>query len=120
MTSDTPPIDLPSIDLDAHRLSLMLAKARQIRQAADAFLRDWPPPPPEPSVPPFGWSQLRRQLTDLAPPELAPLVADLISAIRKEASAKPPEMVLREILTITATVLDEDFRQMRAETPPMP
>jgi DNA-binding CsgD family transcriptional regulator len=32
-----------------------------------AFEQSWPPLPPEPAVPTFGWSQLQRQLTDLAP-----------------------------------------------------
>ncbi|WP_233247697.1 hypothetical protein [Caulobacter endophyticus] len=81
----------------------------------NAFEQAWPPLPPEPALPPFGWSQLQRQLTDLAPPDLSPLVADLVSAIRKEAAAKPAEMVLREVLTITATVLDEGFREKYAE-----
>jgi len=103
------------VSLQEHRLGMLVWKARQIRQAVTAFEQAWPPLPPEPPVPPFGWSQLQRQLTDLAPPELAPLVTDLVSAIRKEAAAKPPEMVLREILTITATVLDESFREKCAE-----
>ncbi|MBI1686473.1 hypothetical protein I4Q42_22640 [Caulobacter hibisci] len=102
-------------DLQEHRLGLLVWKARQIRQAVTAFEQTWPPLPPEPPIPAFGWSQLQRQLTDLAPPELAPLVTDLVSAIRKESAAKPAEMVLREILTITATVLDEGFREKCAE-----
>jgi len=101
--------------LQEHRLGLLVWKARQIRQAVSAFEQAWPPLTPEPAVPTFGWSQLQRQLTDLAPPELSPLVADLVSAIRKESAAKPAEMVLREILTITATVLDEGFREKYAE-----
>lgn len=101
--------------LQEHRLGLLVWKARQIRQAVTAFEKTWPPLPPEPALPAFGWSQPQRQLTDLAPPELQPLVADLVSAIRKEAAAKPAEMVLREILTITATVLDEGFREKYAE-----
>lgn len=46
-------------------------------------------------------------------------MADLVSAIRKESAAKPAEMVLREILTITATVLDDGFREKYAEDPTM-
>ncbi|PVM90891.1 hypothetical protein DDF62_08445 [Caulobacter radicis] len=105
--------------LQEHRLGLLVWKARQIRQAVTAFEQAWPPLPPEPALPAFGWSQLQRQLTDLAPPELQPLVADLVSAIRKESAAKPAEMVLREILTITATVLDDGFREKYAEDPTM-
>ncbi|WP_240621406.1 hypothetical protein [Caulobacter zeae] len=112
-----PPADTTS--LQEHRLGLLVWKARQIRQAVTAFEQAWPPLPPEPAVPVFGWSQLQRQLTDLAPPELQPLVADLVSAIRKESAAKPAEMVLREILTITATVLDDGFREKYAEDPTM-
>ncbi|MFT4253710.1 MAG: hypothetical protein QM608_14645 [Caulobacter sp.] len=116
MTSDsTDPKTSAPTSLQEHRLSMLVWKARQIRQAVNVFEQTWPPLPPEPPVPPFGWSQLQRQLTDLAPPELAPLVTDLVSAIRKESAAKPPEMVLREILTITATVLDEGFREKYAE-----
>jgi hypothetical protein len=37
------------------------------------------------------------------------MVRDLVSAVRKEGGPKPPEMVLREILIIAATVLDETF-----------
>lgn len=112
-----PPANTTS--LQEHRLGLLVWKARQIRQAVTAFEQAWPALPPEPPVPAFGWSQLQRQLTDLAPPELSPLVADLVSAIRKEAAAKPAEMVLREILTITATVLDDGFREKYAEEPTM-
>jgi hypothetical protein len=46
---------------------------------------------------------------------MAPIVKDLVSAVRKESSPKPPEMVLREILIIAATVLDEDFHSKWAE-----
>jgi hypothetical protein len=112
-----PPANTTS--LQEHRLGLLVWKARQIRQAVTAFEQAWPPLPPEPAVPAFGWSQLQRQLTDLAPLELQPLVADLVSAIRKESAAKPAEMVLREILTITATVLDDGFREKYAEDPTM-
>ncbi len=112
-----PPANTTS--LQEHRLGLLVWKARQIRQAVTAFEQAWPPLPPEPALPTFGWSQLQRQLTDLAPPELQPLVADLVSAIRKESAAKPAEMVLREILTITATVLDDGFREKYAEDPTM-
>ena len=98
-------------DLATHRLGLVVQKARQIREASTVFTQTWPPLATGAPMPAFAWSELERQLLDLAPPELAPMVRDLVSAIRKEAPPKPPEMVLREILVITATVLDEDFRQ---------
>ncbi len=118
------------IDLTTHRMGLVVRKARQIREASDAFLQTWEPLAAHPSMPVFAWSELERQLLDLAPEELAPMVRDLVSAVRKEAPPKPPEMVLREILVIASTVLDEGFRQACAqnglepsssgEGPPMP
>ncbi|MBO9709117.1 MAG: hypothetical protein J7521_12990 [Caulobacter sp.] len=101
--------------LAGHRLSLLVRKARQIREAAAAFEATWPPLLRRPPMPVFAWTELERQLLDLAPDDLAPMVRDLISAVRKEASPKPPEMVLREVLVITATVLDEGFHEKWAE-----
>lgn len=106
--------------LATHRLALVVQKARQIREASDAFLRDWPPLATRQPMPAFAWSELERQLLSLAPTELAPMVRDLVSAVRKEASPKPPEMVLREILIIAATVQDEDFHEKWAEDTTMP
>ena len=103
-------------DLAAHRMGQMVQKARQIREASDAFIQTWPPLTDRPATPAFAWTELERQLLDLAPDELAPMVRDLVSAVRKEASPKPPEMVLREILVITATLLDEGFLPLPSET----
>ncbi|CAN5489675.1 hypothetical protein BH10PSE4_BH10PSE4_20740 [soil metagenome] len=108
------------IDLTTHRMGLVVQKARQIREASDAFLQTWAPLSAQPAMPVFAWSELERQLLDLAPDELAPMVRDLVSALRKEAPPKPPEMVLREMLVIASTVLDESFRQAFAETTPEP
>ncbi len=93
------------------RLSLLVRKALQIRQAVERFARDWPPLLNRQPMPVFAWSELERQLSSLAPENLSPMVTDLVSAVRKEASPKPPEMVLREILIIAATVLDEAFHE---------
>lgn len=92
------------------RLGLLVRKALQIREAAAQFDRDWPRLANRPSMPGFAWTELERQLMDLAPDALSPMVRDLVSAVRKEAGPKPPEMVLREILIVTATLLDEGFR----------
>lgn len=108
------------IDLTTHRMGLVVRKARQIREASDVFLQTWAPLSAQPAMPVFAWSELERQLLDLAPDELAPMVRDLVSAVRKEAPPKPPEMVLREILVIASTVLDESFRQACAENTPAP
>ena len=105
-------------DLAAHRMGLVVHKARQIREASDAFIQTWPPVADRPPMPAFAWTELERQLLDLAPDALAPMVRDLVSAVRKEASPKPPEMVLREILVIAATLLDEDFHPLRPEIIP--
>ena len=98
-------------NLAGRRLGLLVRKALQIRDAVAAFDRDWPSLLNRPSMPVFAWTELERQLLSLAPDELAPMVRDLVSAVRKEASPKPPEMVLREILIIAATVLDEAFHE---------
>lgn len=102
-------------NLAGHRLSLLVQKALQIREAVATFERDWPPMLNRQPMPVFAWGELERQLQSLAPAELAPVVKDLVSAVRKESAPKQPEMVLREILIIAATVLDEDFHQKWAE-----
>jgi hypothetical protein len=107
--------DNEAVSLAQSRLGQMVRKALQIREAATLFDRDWPPLANRPPMPIFAWTELERQLLNLAPQDLAPMVRDLVSAVRKEASPKPPEMVLREILIIAATVLDEDFHQKWAE-----
>ena len=101
--------------LAGHRLTLMVQKALQIREAVATFERDWPPLLNRPPMPVFAWTELERQLLALAPKDLAPMVRDLVSAVRKESGPKQPEMVLREILIIAATVLDEGFHEKWAE-----
>jgi hypothetical protein len=107
--------DNEATNLAGHRLSLLVQKALQIRDAVAAFDRDWPSLLNRTPMPVFAWSELERQLQSLAPTDMAPIVKDLVSAVRKESSPKPPEMVLREILVIAATVLDEDFHSKWAE-----
>ncbi len=58
----------------------------------------------------FTWEALERQLTDLASgPMKAAMAGPLVSATRKQARFKPPEMVLREILCLASTLMDESF-----------
>lgn len=107
--------DNGATNLAGARLGLLVRKALQIRDAVANFERDWPSLLNRQPMPVFAWTELERQLLSLAPADLAPMVRDLVSAVRKEASPKPPEMVLREILIIAATVLDEDFHEKWAE-----
>ena len=97
--------------LTGRRLASLVQRALQIRSDVEAFEQEWPPMPDRSPMPVFDWTELERQLTSLAPDDLAPMVRDLISAVRKEAVPKPPEMVLREILIVSATVLDDGFRE---------
>jgi hypothetical protein len=86
--------------------------AMRVRGEVEAFERRWPTPhSSEPAAPSFTWSQLERQLVDLADtPMKAAMARDLVSATRKTSQFKPPEMVLREILCLTWALLDEGFQ----------
>ena len=65
----------------------------------------------EETLPSFSWTQLERQLVDLAAtPAQADMARHLVSATRKLAPYKPAEMVLREVLCLTWVLLDENFR----------
>jgi hypothetical protein len=58
----------------------------------------------------FTWEALERQLSALATdPVKAAMAGPLVSATRKQARFKPPEMVLREILCLASTLMDESF-----------
>jgi hypothetical protein len=107
--------DNEATSLAGHRLSLLVQKALQIREAVATFERDWPPLLTRTPMPGFAWGELERQLISLAPDDLGPIVKDLVSAVRKESGPKQPEMVLREVLIIAATVLDESFHEKWAE-----
>ena len=89
-----------------------IRRALALRQESDAFRQTWPePPPPERPMPPFTWEQLERQLADLSgSPAKAAITPPLVSAMRKQASWKPSEMVLREILCLAWTLMDEAFQ----------
>jgi hypothetical protein len=107
--------DNEATHLTGARLGQLVRKALQIREAAEAFDSGFPPLANRPPMPVFAWTELERQLLSLSPEDLAPLIRDLVSAVRKEALPKPPEMVLREILIISATVLDEAFHEKWAD-----
>ena len=65
----------------------------------------------EAPLPRFTWALVERQLTELAASdEIRASVATHVSAHRKQAWAKPPELVLRELLCLAWVMLDEDYR----------
>lgn len=95
----------------------MIAQASRLERDIDRFRSQAPEMAgPRTPAPPFTWEQLGRQLADLSgSPARAALAAELVSATRKQAWCKPPEMVLREILLLAATLLDESFLEASGE-----
>ena len=88
-----------------------VGQAMRVRNEVAAFERRWPTPQQGEAVPAFTWTQLERQLADLADsPVKSPMAKDLVSALRKMSQFKPPEMVLREILCMSWALLDEGFQ----------
>ncbi len=89
-----------------------VGRAIRVRDEVAAFESRWPAPPqPDAMLPGFTWSQLERQLADLADnPVKANMATELVSALRKMSRFKPPEMVLREILCTSWALLDEGFQ----------
>ncbi|HEY5410806.1 MAG TPA: hypothetical protein VIJ94_08765 [Caulobacteraceae bacterium] len=87
-------------------------RALPLRREMGPFGRTWPgPPTPERPTPHFTWEQLERQLADLSgAPSRAAITPALVSALRKQALWKPPELVLREILCLAWTLMDETFQ----------
>jgi hypothetical protein len=96
-----------------------VGRAVRLRREIDDFETRWPKADPsEETTPTFSWTQLERQLVDLAATETqAEMARHLVSATRKLARFKPPEMVLREILCLTWVLLDENFRPGVGECP---
>jgi hypothetical protein len=89
----------------------LISNALQMRREVESFLTRWPEAAaasgPLPSI---SWRQLERQLSDLATtPAKQQMAGPLVSATRKQAPFKPPEMVMREILCIAAVLMDESF-----------
>ncbi len=103
------------------RDSAAVARALRLKREIEAFEQRWPSPADSSELAPtFTWCQLARQLEDLADtPIKAAMARDLVSGTRKLARFKPPEMVLREILCLAWTLLDESFRpgEPEAATP---
>lgn len=96
-----------------------IGRAVRLAREIDEFRARWPTTPSDKATPPaFTWVQLERQLVDLAATQTqAEMARHLISATRKLAPFKPPEMVLREILCITWVLLDENFQAETGEGP---
>jgi hypothetical protein len=94
-----------------------VGRAVRLRREIDDFETRWPKADAsEEPTPTFSWTQLERQLVDLAATETqAEMARHLVSATRKLARFKPPEMVLREILCLTWVLLDENFRPGHGE-----
>src|SRR5215510_5473098 len=90
----------------------VIGKALRLRREIDDFEARWPAlAKREELLPGFSWTQLERQLVDLsATAAQADMARHLVSATRKLAPFKPPEMVLREILCLTWVLLDENFK----------
>jgi hypothetical protein len=88
-----------------------IGRALNLREDISRFHRSWPTPnAPDEPMPTFTWGQLERQLANLAASRLnAVMTHDLVSATRKQAGFKPPEMVLREILCVASALMDEGF-----------
>jgi hypothetical protein len=88
------------------------SQALCLRQESDEAHQIWPDPPArERQMPAFTWEQLERQLAELSgSPTRAALTPPLVSALRKQSPWKPSEMVLREILCLAWTLMDEAFQ----------
>jgi hypothetical protein len=89
-----------------------IGRALRLRREISDFETRWPANGDrEEFIPAFSWEQLERQLVDLAATTTqASMARHLVSATRKLAPFKPPEMVLREILCMTWVLLDENFK----------
>ena len=94
------------------QFSRAAVQALPFRRETSAFDQTVPGPPErEILTPTFTWAQLERQLADLSgAPARAAITPALVSALRKQARWKPPEMVLREILCLAWTLMDESFQ----------
>ena len=87
-----------------------IGRAAHLRQEVKSFQHTWPMLNSAEVLPPITWSELERQLQNLSvTPAGASMVHDLVEATRKQASFKPSELILREILCIASAVMDETF-----------
>jgi len=97
--------------LTAEDIRRAIDRAGRLRREIERFERQMPAQGPAGApTPPFSWDQVARQMADLAGPERAILATDLVSAARRQAWCKPPEMVLREVLLLAATLCDDSCR----------
>jgi len=107
-------IDCPpptQVEQEERREQVAMRRVLNLRRDVEAFEARWTEAPESALVPGFTWSQLERQLADLSDtPVKAAMAQDLVTATRKMARFKPPEMVLREILCLTWALLDEGFQ----------
>ncbi|CAN7549734.1 hypothetical protein LJR225_004010 [Phenylobacterium sp. LjRoot225] len=86
----------------------LLARALELRAEVERFTSRWSPLAETEPCLTIGWAALERQLVELAPTDLqAELVHRLVERTKVYAGLKPAEMVLREVLCLTALVLDE-------------
>jgi hypothetical protein len=88
-----------------------IVQALNLREDISRFQNAWPTPNAvDEPMPNFTWGQLERQLANLAATrQSAVMTHDLVSATRKQAGFKPPEMVLREILCVASALMDDSF-----------
>lgn len=104
MDASTPHSELTPYQKDA------IGKVAHLRQEVASFRQDWPQLNSSDLLPPITWSELERQLTSLSATAAgAAMVHDLVSATRKQATFKPSELVMREILCIASALMDETF-----------
>jgi hypothetical protein len=88
----------------------VIGRVTHLRQEVKSFRHTWPTLNHAETLPPITWSELERQLKSLTvSPTAAAMVSDLVEATRKQASFKPSELVMREILCIASAVMDETF-----------
>ena len=115
-------VDPSQPDWEAQEQRAAVNRVMRLGQEVDAFQARWPEMRAEGlQAPGFTWSQLERQLADLAGcPAKAAMARDLVSATAKMSRFKPPEMVLREILCMTWALLDEGFQPPQEGSAEMP
>lgn len=103
--------------LDAEHAQLAASEAFQTRLEIHNFLAAHPRLEGRPMpMPPFDWRELERQLASLTPsPHLAQVIPSVVSAIRKQSARKPPELVLRDVLTLAFAILDENFSPVSSD-----
>lgn len=90
-------------------LNRAMSRALALRRDIDRFQQAWPGlDDAEDPCPIFTWAQLERQICNLAGPATRPIAPGLIRSVRGSAGHKPPEMVLREILCLASSLMDEE------------